>query len=609
MIKHQDEILLPAVSSDRTAVPRYDVVAPDGQTIYENVALKLANDVAQPGTPINKPLLDEFLAASGITAGSATAYTLAQEGYSLFDGAPVRFRLHTASGGNATLNINGTGAKPLRDVLGETMNEGIPAGTWLTATYSAAAGAYIIMSGGVKRSIDEAINGEQYTVDDAVGYAKDVPEKVLPYAEISEIGGMTYKDGNILRSAAVTAVESVGANLISYPYVDTTKTIGGITFTDNGDGGITLSGKATASVVFVCSNYHNAPLPIGYYSAIANNLCELRCFHADGTPTTFSESGDIVNVGKPIVQITLLIREGKSYNGVIYPMLNSGTTALPYAPFSRDTLPIPEAVRALDGFGWGINEDVYNYIDWKNKRFIKRVGKAVFDGTESWTFATDSDNLPFYRVLSWSAAHNARVGGSNICNILNTNYPAEGSLSISGNLNAYIVSTYTTLDEWKARLAELYASGNPMTIYYELITPIITDISSLLPADNILRVQPRGTVTPINEHGYAVPSTITYQRNVLNNRASTFEVEKVRAQQNGITVTLAAGAWSGNTQTIAVPGVTADNTVICSPDPASHDAYGKYGVYCISQADGQLTFRCKRTPDTALAVNIIAMGG
>jgi hypothetical protein len=137
----------------------------------------------------------------------------------------------------------------------------------------------------------------------------------------------------------------------------------------------------------------------------------------------------------------------------------------------------------------------------------------------------------------------------------------------------------------------------------------VSDISSLLPANNILRVQSGGTVTPINEHGYALPSTITYQRNVLNNRASTFEVEKVRAQQNGITVTLAAGAWSGNTQTIAVPGVTADNTVICSPHPASHDAYGKYGVYCISQADGQLTFRCKRTPDAALAVNIIAMGG
>ena len=518
MIKHQDEILLPAVSSDRTAVPRYDVVAPDGQTIYEDVALKLANDVAQPGTPINKPLLDEFLAASGITAGSATAYTLAQEGYSLFDGASVRFRLHTASGGNATLNINGTGAKPLRDVLGETMNEGIPAGTWLTATYSAAAGAYIIMSGGVKRSIDEAINGEQYTVDDAVGYVKDVPEKVLPYAEISKIGGMTYKDGNTLRSAAVTEVESVGANLIDLKDVPIA---GNYVF----DVPIEVTEGEYCLSVFNSDGTTDGWRRGSNYSAHFMRDNEYIVANIENFKVVTKEQASRINR----VRVNIAPDRYTGTSETLVAMLNHGSTALPYTPYFRDTLTIPEAVRALDGYGESNPDDAteYNAIKW------------LADGK---------------RIYSHKG------------NIVN--------------------------DAWVALAAEE-----------------ITDISSLLPVDNILRVQPGGMVTPINEFGYAVPSTITYQRNVLNNRASTFEVEKVRAQQNGITVTLAAGAWSGNTQTIAVPGVTADNTVICSPDPASHDAYGKYGVYCISQADGQLTFRCKRTPDTALAVNIIAMGG
>ena len=533
MIKHQDEILLPAVSSDRTAVPRYDVVAPDGQIIYKNVALKLANDVAQSGTPINKSLLDEFLAASGITAGSATAYTLAQEGYSLIDGAPVRFRLHTASGGNATLNINGTGAKTLRDVLGETMNEGIPAGTWLTATYSAAAGAYIIMSGGVKRSIDEAINGEQYAVDDAVGYVKDVPENVLPYAEISEIGGMTYKDGNTLRSAAVTEVESVGANLFDanhYNIIDgyfttATQTIIGASQTKM------VYVRCIPNTTYTVSKCASARFAVGFTQDVPAKGVVILDAQSDSTgktTTLTAESPD--NAQYMAVWVYHADYETLTLDEILSTlMINRGTTAKPYTPYFRDTLTIPEAVRALDGYGESNPDDTteYNAIKWLSN------GKLI--------------------------------------------YSRKGNI-VDG--------------AWMPLTAEE-----------------VTDISSLLPANNILRVQPGGTVTPINEHGYAVPSTITYQRNVLNNRASTFEVEKVRAQQNGITATLAVGAWSGNTQTIAVPGVTADNTVICSPDPASHDAYGKYGVYCISQADGQLTFRCKRTPDAALAVNIIAMGG
>lgn len=151
MIIHTDEILLPALDSDSTAVPRYDIVGADGQAIYKNVSLKLANRVAQEGTAVNKPLLDEFLAASGTTAGTATAYTLAQEGYALFNGAFIRFQLHAASGTAATLNINGTGAKPLKDVLGEAMPDGIPAGAWLTAIYSAAADAYVIAGGGAAK--------------------------------------------------------------------------------------------------------------------------------------------------------------------------------------------------------------------------------------------------------------------------------------------------------------------------------------------------------------------------------------------------------------------------------------------------------------------------
>ena len=72
-------------------------------------------------------------------------------------------------------------------------------------------------------------------------------------------------------------------------------------------------------------------------------------------------------------------------------------------------------------------------------------------------------------------------------------------------------------------------------------------------------------------------------------------------------VTLTAAGWSDNTQTVSCSGVTADNTVICSPDPLSYTAYDTAGVYCFSQAAGSLTFKCTTTPASDLTVNVAVL--
>ena len=71
-----------------------------------------------------------------------------------------------------------------------------------------------------------------------------------------------------------------------------------------------------------------------------------------------------------------------------------------------------------------------------------------------------------------------------------------------------------------------------------------------------------------------------------------------------IEITLTVAGWSGNSQTITVSGVTANNAVIISPAPSSYLSYGEFGVYCSAQATNSLTFACDSTPDVALTVNI-----
>lgn len=72
--------------------------------------------------------------------------------------------------------------------------------------------------------------------------------------------------------------------------------------------------------------------------------------------------------------------------------------------------------------------------------------------------------------------------------------------------------------------------------------------------------------------------------------------------------TLLAASWSNKSQTVNVTGVTADNTVLVSADPASVEEYGACGVICTTQGAGTLTFTCKYTPTNDLDINIVILG-
>lgn len=71
----------------------------------------------------------------------------------------------------------------------------------------------------------------------------------------NDVSPVEHNLGVKLSSDTVTDFSSVevtrcGKNLLEYPYVETTLTRNGITFTDNGDGTITANGTATADTQF-----------------------------------------------------------------------------------------------------------------------------------------------------------------------------------------------------------------------------------------------------------------------------------------------------------------------------------------------------------------------
>lgn len=70
-------------------------------------------------------------------------------------------------------------------------------------------------------------------------------------------------------------------------------------------------------------------------------------------------------------------------------------------------------------------------------------------------------------------------------------------------------------------------------------------------------------------------------------------------------VNLYASGWVENTQSVAVTGVTASNTVWLAPIPEIQHLYTNYNIICTAQEDGILTFSCEFAPEEDLIVNVV----
>lgn len=87
---------------------------------------------------------------------------------------------------------------------------------------------------------------------------------------------------------------------------------------------------------------------------------------------------------------------------------------------------------------------------------------------------------------------------------------------------------------------------------------------------------------------------------------STFALKKT------YTAILTSSGWtlSGEVyvQTVGVSGVTANSIVIVTPDISNGEKYSEYGVMCVYQTSGSLTFNAYLLPGEDLTVNIINLG-
>lgn len=132
-------------------------------------------------------------------------------------------------------------------------------------------------------------------------------------------------------------------NLNNYPYYHTTRTTNGITFTDNGDGTVTVNGTATADAYFRCQNtgaspsYNTIPLTPGTYTlwdSGNNSDCraEIGISYDNGSTWSFYNCNNgaitIEVLYRALARINLLAKSGKTINNlVLKPQLEKGSVA------------------------------------------------------------------------------------------------------------------------------------------------------------------------------------------------------------------------------------------------------------------------------------------
>lgn len=183
--------------------------------------------------------------------------------------------------------------------------------------------------------------------------------------------------------------------------------------------------------------------------------------------------------------------------------LENGDIATDYSPYYQTGYPIPEAIKALPGYGWSAGT-AKNWVDYENKKYVQCVD-SVDLGTLDWKINTTSAvGNHFYGPVKHLNFKYLGAFGTTVYNALCSKY-----ITVVRSANVFVDKTLT-LDGGSTTVSQIQVKDTAYTdatafkqamqgvmLYYELETPIVTDISTLID-DDFLRnidVEAGGSIT------------------------------------------------------------------------------------------------------------------
>ena len=173
--------------------------------------------------------------------------------------------------------------------------------------------------------------------------------------------------------------------------------------------------------------------------------------------------------------------------------------------------PIPEAVKSLPGYGWSAGT-AKNYVDYENKRYVQCVS-SVDLGTLAWLYRPEQQR--FYAIADSITGKFSESFGI-VPNIIVAKYDTVCFNDITTKIDNMKASAVKTANDFISIRNTAYTDATAfkqamsgVMLYYELATPIVTDISDLIPDDFLrnIEVEAGGTITFKNGNGdsYRIP--------------------------------------------------------------------------------------------------------
>ena len=295
--------------------------------------------------------------------------------------------------------------------------------------------------------------------------------------------GETPQGGTTEVPVALTGVDSVqvcGNNLFVNKATEGT-TNNGVTFTLNSDKSITVNGTNTSSsrsaVYHTSGGIINTDIAPGTYiisGGSAPVVVEVVIYKANGETEYFSSSlsSTVFNIedGDILKQSYVLVRAGQTADNVkVYPMLNVGSTALPYEPYNGNItqLPIP---RELHRIGEAADKCITRVKSVYDKRIVLDgsldeafIQTNIIDG---WIqIATESD-----AVIPESTSIVGSIKSSYLKAYAIEEVYSKKHSGISVDSNRRIRLSFKTSeypDVTSVETARTYLSAHPLTVYYQ----------------------------------------------------------------------------------------------------------------------------------------------
>ena len=264
------------------------------------------------------------------------------------------------------------------------------------------------------------------------------------------LGGLNDYSHAIADNLAANENVYGSKNLLPYPYFDTTKSANGLTFTDNGDGSVTVSGTASANTSFLFAvaiklrdgDYLLSGCPSG--GSISGFHLYLEYQKTDSTYVTAYDTGDgkkfnVSNLSSGGIQVNIYVESGTVISTPItfYPMLRDARivddTFVPYAQTNlqltngkaeRSDLATLNLTGSTNSTGSTINAGTFFYLNGEFCKAITSIANgATFTLNTNFEIVTVGEELKKWTLIASATADGVKTYSQMISEI-SSQYPA-----------------------------------------------------------------------------------------------------------------------------------------------------------------------------------------